>query len=673
MYLRLFTYILLLFFSFTAADLRSWEDPAFDESNFSPQALEFLLEAKKCEVDRDYRAAIYYLQLLEEEIKTSPDPTVPPFVYFRLGENYLKSGKYENALDHLLPIIENPNSNKILQAQSLTAVAQAYHKLGEINLAHDFGMRAVERREELNDKLGLLKDLYNLGTLFYYQDNYKEASEYYNRAYVLAQELNDSRYIYNTTSALGLISQELGQITEAVKYTEESLRMAQETDYTLGVSYALHNYGSIFALENDHEKALEYFNRSLNIKKENGDDWGIVGDYIAIGHSHTELKQYDAATENLKEALRRAKQNRVRVRVLEAEEALARVYEKTGNIYAEAFTLRNVLTLRDSMLTETAVEEMGSRKAAYAMQKKESEIQKLQSEKLILEGQQEIARLRWYLGLGAFVLAGMVAIGLYFHNRRQKNVLALVQEKHHEIEEKNEKIQIQNKLLEQSNTELQNFAYVASHDLKEPLRMVSSFSGLLKKRYDTVLDERGNEYMYYITDAVERMNALLDDLLDYSRVNTSDKDLEKINTGNIAAKVKLNLTPVLEEKAGTLEIPFDKMPELLGNKSQFSQLLQNLISNGLKFHNGKDPLVKVDCEERKSDYLFSVKDNGIGISEENQKKIFDMFTRLHTREQYEGTGIGLSTCKKIVERHGGTIWVESKQGEGSTFLFTVKK
>jgi len=210
-------------------------------------------------------------------------------------------------------------------------------------------------------------------------------------------------------------------------------------------------------------------------------------------------------------------------------------------------------------------------------------------------------------------------------------------------------------------------------DLKEPLRMVNSFSGLLKRKYDDVLDDRGQEYMYYITDAVDRMGILLDDLLDYSRVTTSDKNSELVNTGNVAAKVRMNLTPRLEEKSGDIIINYDKMPAIQGNKSQFGQLLQNLISNGLKFQNGKPPVVKVDCEERKKDYLFSVKDNGIGISEENQAKVFEMFTRLHTREQYEGTGIGLSTCKKIVDRHGGEIWVESEEGQGATFFFTVSK
>ena len=665
-------YLLLILLFFTV-HLFGWEDPAFDKNILSPQALEYLAEVEKCENDKEFSAAVLYLQFVLKDIDKYPGMQVPPFLYYKLGKNYIQANDYEKALDYLLPIIENENSGDNLKVESLTAIFKVYTQLGEVNLAHEFGLRAVQMREDLQDTEGLMKNLYSLGSLFYYQKNYKEAEEYYTRVYELAQKSDNSRYIYNTTSALGTVYQELDQPDKALKYTAESLHLAEEINYTIGISYALHNFGSFYAERNEHEKALEYFQRSLAMKKEAEDEWGMTGDFIALGKSYTELENYRTAEESLQKALVLAKENRARVRVLEAEEALAKVYEKTGNVNAEAAKLRNVIALRDSMLTETAVKEMGSRKAAYAMQKKESEIQKLQSEKVILEGQRQIFRLQAYLWIGAFGIVVIAAAGLFFYSRKQKKVLDLLQEKHYEIAEKNEKIQIQNKLLEQSNTELQNFAYVASHDLKEPLRMVSSFSGLLKKRYDTVLDERGNEYMYYITDAVERMNTLLDDLLNYSRVNTSDKDLEKINTGNIAAKVKINLTPVLQEKHGELDIPFDKMPELYGNKSQFGQLLQNLISNGLKFHNGKAPVVKVDCEERKSDYLFSVKDNGIGISDENQKKIFDMFTRLHTRQQYEGTGIGLSTCKKIVERHGGEIWVESKEGEGSTFKFTVKK
>jgi len=366
-------------------------------------------------------------------------------------------------------------------------------------------------------------------------------------------------------------------------------------------------------------------------------------------------------------------ESKTKARIADAHALLAKVYRKTGDIYKENMCLNMYISVKDSMLNEETVKEIGQRKNAYFMAKKENEIIVLKSEKEVLKAEQHISYLKSIFWIIAFCTLVIIIIALFFNWKKQRRMARLLQEKHREIEEKNEKIQIQNKLLEQSNVELQNFAYVASHDLKEPLRMVNSFSGLLKRKYDDVLDDRGQEYMFYITDAVDRMGVLLDDFLDYSRVTTSDKNSEAVNTGNVAAKVRMNLTPRLEEKSGDVIINYDKMPEIQGNKSQFGQLLQNLISNGLKFQNGKPPVVQVDCEERKKDYLFSVKDNGIGISEENQAKIFDMFTRLHTREQYEGTGIGLSTCKKIVDRHGGEIWVESEEGQGATFFFTVSK
>lgn len=224
------------------------------------------------------------------------------------------------------------------------------------------------------------------------------------------------------------------------------------------------------------------------------------------------------------------------------------------------------------------------------------------------------------------------------------------------------------KELERSNRELEQFAYVTSHDLKEPLRMISSFTQLLEQKFKGQFDEDANNYINYIVDGTTRMQRLLDDLLAYSRISNEVK-YEPLNLTEIVNESIHNLKVAIDENQA--EISVDPLPEIVANRTQMIQLFQNLIANAIKFQSEKKPVIHVSCEEKENKYHFSVKDNGIGIDKNNLDRVFKMFQRLHTAEEYDGTGIGLSITKKIVQQHNGAVWVESKLGEGSTFYFSM--
>jgi PAS domain S-box-containing protein len=225
--------------------------------------------------------------------------------------------------------------------------------------------------------------------------------------------------------------------------------------------------------------------------------------------------------------------------------------------------------------------------------------------------------------------------------------------------------------LKRSNRELEQFAYVASHDLQEPLRMVGSFTQLLEKRYKEQLDSDADDYIGFIVEGANRMKDLIDDLLSFSRLNSEAKEFKLTDLNKALDDVLLNLKPyILENNA---QITHDQLPIINCDHSQMRQLLQNLLANAIKFHADEPPKIHISSEETINDWKFILSDNGIGINPEHQEKIFDVFKRLHTREEYEGTGIGLSIAKRIVERHGGKIWVESEPGKGSTFYFTIPK
>jgi signal transduction histidine kinase len=223
--------------------------------------------------------------------------------------------------------------------------------------------------------------------------------------------------------------------------------------------------------------------------------------------------------------------------------------------------------------------------------------------------------------------------------------------------------------LARSNRDLEQFAYVASHDLQEPLRMVATYTQLLAERYRGKLDSDADKYIHYAVDGALRMQKLVQDLLAFSRVGRPGMALENTDC-NVALQVALsNLEAAIQDSGAIVE--HIQLPVLVADSSQLVQLLQNLIGNAIKFRGPERPLIRVSAELMGKEWVFSVADNGIGIAAEHTENVFVVFRRLHTRAEYPGNGIGLSICKKIVEQHGGHIWVESEVGHGSTFRFAL--
>jgi PAS domain S-box-containing protein len=223
--------------------------------------------------------------------------------------------------------------------------------------------------------------------------------------------------------------------------------------------------------------------------------------------------------------------------------------------------------------------------------------------------------------------------------------------------------------LARSNAELEQFAYVASHDLQEPLRAVSGCVQLLQQHYQGQLDARADELITHAVHGSSRMQTLIRDLLAYARVSTRGRDLEPIDSAAVLKEALSNLATVIQESGGV--VSHGPLPTVATDPTQLLQVLQNLIGNAIKYRGDRPPEVHIDVERRAGEWQFTVRDNGIGIEPQYFERIFGIFQRLHTRKEYPGTGIGLALCKKIIERHGGRIWVVSQPGEGSAFCFTI--
>lgn len=271
--------------------------------------------------------------------------------------------------------------------------------------------------------------------------------------------------------------------------------------------------------------------------------------------------------------------------------------------------------------------------------------------------------------LSFFLSYALILSNLKKEHMSRIKIIAELRDSFGQLKHTKEELEQKSQDLARSNVDLQQFAFAASHDLQAPLRGIEGFVNLLARRYRGKLDDKADEFIQFITEGVKRMRILIKDLLEYSRVGTSGFQLKPVDSGLALAQALVNLKVAIEEKNAV--ITYDILPTVIADFSQLSRLFQNLIGNAVKFSGKELPEVHISALRKDSQWIFSVHDNGIGIDQDNQDRIFNVFQRLHTDAEYEGTGIGLAICKRIVERHRGTIRVDSELGKGSTFYFTL--
>lgn len=606
---------------------------------------------------------------------------------FYLGYGYERTNDYTKALENYFMITNNgqvdPMSN--MRISSLSQIANIYMAMGNYEKAYEYQMQAIGAYEMTGDTANIARSSYMLGSIFFYQKRFKDALKIYQEVQQISEQKKTDRLTYAALGAIGSTYEELGDYEKSMLYNQKALILAESINLKSGIAYSLGNIGIYHFRMGNCSAAEKELIRSIKLKNKLNDAWGVAGSKLSLADVYIKCNQNAKIVSLMDEVLAVARQMGSKNRELEVYERLIKHYEKESDLTNALVYSKKYIALKDTILNEKTVEEMGQSKQRYELQKKEHEISLLKADNEILMVSKQNQRLIRYIYFAIIFLFIISSIWFFSRLKMQRKINAMLADKNNllnskneeidiknqELDVKNKELDVKNRQLEHSNEDLQQFAYVASHDLKEPLRMIHSYTSLLERRYNDMLDDNGKEFMHYIVDAVDRMKTLLDDLLDYSRSGTQGLPDKLVDVGDTMILVESNLRHRLMTCNGTLEVRRENLPAIKAHSSQLMQLLQNLVSNGLKFKGDRDPLVIVDCYQKDNLHVFSVKDNGIGISKENQEKVFEMFRRLHTREEYEGTGIGLATCKRIVSNMGGDIWVESVEGEGSTFFFSV--
>lgn len=550
----------------------------------------------------------YYDRTLELATKVN-DIEMIEFAYNGLGTLHGALGEFDKAVEAYLHSIDIAKKRKNIREEvvGLTNIANVYTKANNFDLALERIQQAKELATQIKDSLEIANVLNIYGKILNAKKDFKKALSYHEEALNIYEMSGDKRHILETLIYLSDLYAEAGAYTTAEFYFKKCF---------------------------DYKDYFEYYEHP-NL-------------YLKLGSLYQKTGKTDESIEALKTSLYLATNRSFRDIIQKSNLGLSQVYKDKGQ-YKEAFNYLHVANLySDSLFNEEKSKRLAEAQYKFDVEKSEKEIEALHHKQN-----------RYWFGTIVLFLATLVIALVYFLRLKNRNNKLLLQ--------KNSEIKFQNQRLEKSNEILHQFAYASAHDLKEPLRSISSFVHIIERKYSKLLPPEAGEYMNFVTSGVKRMESLLSALLEYLTVASDEHEVKQTTNLRLAlSDVSHNLHRIIAEKNADVEYE-GLMPHLWVSRLHLTQLFQNLIGNALKFTN-KPPVVRVFSQLKNDELVITIKDNGIGMKQEYSDKIFRLFQRLSRSPQYEGTGIGLAICKHIVDKYNGKIWFESVENEGTTFF-----
>lgn len=666
--------------------VKALNDLAFKYRNFAPKETIALSEEALA---------------LSKKLKTNFDkPRSLSFIgigYQRLGEQGKALGYYTKAKEAAVEVGDKEE------------IAYSYHNMGTIYNWQDNYKRAIElfykslkMFEEINQVRGIAYVHNSLSLLASKQGNLDVALEHAKQTLEIRTSLEDKRGIAVAYNRLGEVYIKKKDVKNALFYFLKNIDYYESINDLEGLAFTNINISNVYMTAKDYKKSLVFSKKGVDYHTNIGNYGVVVQALYRMAEASFYRKEYQNAEKYCNQITPKAKEyNRPEI-LFQTYLLLSKIKEAQGN-YDTALTYhQDYVTIKDSLFNAEMYRTVGWEQGSFEIFQKEQENLLLKEKEAVSEAliqKQEI--LQWSLVTGLILVCSFVLL-LIRTNRQRKEDNHLLTEKNEQIELQKTAImqqssaltEVQSKLkiynedlekqvekrteaLENSNRKLELYANLASHDLKQPLRNIAGFSQLIVRHLKKkgLEDDTIKEFTQFILDGTQYMHHLIEDLLSFSKfsMDSHKKNFEKVNYQSIIDSVLQHLHQTIQDENATISI--EKM-SIVGDgaKIQLTQLFQNMISNALKFRKKEVlPLIQINATDIGTHYQFSVKDNGIGVEEKYFETIFETFKKLHSKQEYAGMGLGLSTCAEIVEEHQGKIWLESTLGEGSTFYFTIAK
>ncbi len=660
-----------------------------------PKSIKALLENAQKEQKGDLNKALIQYQEALILAKKNNEPYTLYIVEHDIALAYEDNNSLDSAEIHYLKALhytKNPNFEPY-ECRIYNDLAIVKKLKGDFLASENYYNQSLELGKKINNLESQEFAYHGLGTLQETQGKFEKAVEYYWESVRMAEKRGNKEGIVNTIQNLATTYTRLKNHTAALSTIEKAYTLAKEEKSTLLMASVLFDYGRVLNGAEDYNGALQKYSLALdsfqvaNFKPliartlfYMADTYTAKGNLVAAKAHFESCKQYEQYISVKSRAELNAKLGRLysqendwakakdaflssytianlhSMRDLEKESAsnLANAFSQL-NDYKNAYEYSRIAkTLQDSLISTTLNKNIAELQISYDTEKREKEIQNLR-----------LNQFQTILIFGGLSLIGFISILLYILRLRTQNNAAL--------QVQNQHIETQNRLLLEKNTALEQFAFAAAHDLKEPLRNIGSFSNLLQRQYKNKLDDNAKEYLGFIVNGAKRMNDLLIALLNFSEL-TADKATitQKIELNQVLSTVEKNLQFIIQDSDASIHYN-TSLPLIPMKEEHLLRLLQNLVSNAIKFVHKKTPLVLIDAHETDKQIVLSVKDNGIGIEKEYEDKIYRLFQQLHKNSTFEGSGVGLSICKNIVDKYGGRIWYESELQYGTTFFVAIPK
>lgn len=638
---------------------------------------------------KDFNLALAYISVAEDLAMRSGNHRDLYQINREKGFIYEENNHLLNALDSYQACLNTAirMNDNVLKLTVYTDLAIVNEKLSKYAIAKDYHLKAIEMAEKEDDIETVENGYHGLGSLYETVGDYDQAIEYYlkslniaesrkstegviitlqsiantyqhinhkekslqtiERAYQLAVKLNDEKLIASTLFDFGRILTSFGHYEQALDKQKASLAIFQKSEDGVSISRGLISIGEIYTHQGLFNEAEQYFMKCFDYEK-----------YLAaieharlynrLGNLYLQQSKLDTAELAFKTSLKLSQKGDFRELTQQNNHDLYKIYAGNNNKDLALQHLETYLELNNYIRNEQRTDRITELQFKFDVEKNDKEYQAL-----------TLRQNRITFLSASILFVVLILFLIYMVRLKSKNNTTL--------RKKTEEIEAQNIRLAENNEVLSQFVYVAAHDLKEPLRNVGSFVSLIQRKYGKQFNEEANQYMGYVTSGVTRMNNLLGDLLEYSKITSSKAENARTILGDVLNEVTSNLQEKIISSQATITLPSEKI-DLRISRVHLLQLMQNLVGNGLKFiPPGRLPVIEVTTKSTGNNFIISVSDNGIGINKDYAPKVYNLFHQLDKKAGYEGTGIGLTICKNIVDKYNGKIWFDSVLEKGTTF------